>query len=171
MHTNETNAQPASPEAITATVATMPAAKPVKAKAKRTSKPKAAKPSKPATTDKLSAERDRCHANRAIVEPHYNGASLATHRSRAPKLADALARIADPIQRAKSPTKRDESALALCLARADRSGTFCPVDATSDLGTLSRLASLGFLTVAGQRAKLTKAGAELARNVAKRANG
>lgn len=135
------------------------------AKASPAAKPaKAVKPSKPIS----NADRERCLANRATIAKHYSGASSASHASRAPKLADALVRIANPIQRAKTATARDESALVLCLTHADAKGTFCPVAATADLGALSRLASLGFLTVAGQRAKLTDTGADLARNVAKR---
>jgi hypothetical protein len=162
MQATETNAvivpANATPETIVATVKAKPA--------KRSRKPKAAKPAKPANAaERSNADRERCIANRAIVAVHYNGPSLTSHASRAPKLADALARIATPIQRAKSATTRDESALLLCLKHSDKAGTFCPVAATADLGALSRLASLGFLTVAGNRAKLTKAGAERARNV------
>jgi hypothetical protein len=136
--------------------------------------PKAAKPATPVANvsntkaEQRSAERERALANRAIVAPHYSGASPVSHAARSPKLADALARVANPVQRAKSATTRDESALALALAHADSNGTFCPVAATADLGALSRLASLGFLTVAGERIALTETGLSLARTVAKR---
>jgi len=131
-----------------------------------TSKP-AAKPA----ADAANATRERCTANRATASAHYNGPSLVAHASRAPKLADALARIATPVQRAKSATVRDESAILLLSKRADKDGTFCPVDCTADLGALSRLASLGHITVApcGKRAALTATGKALAGNVAKRA--
>lgn len=156
------------PEALVAAVNAAPAT-PAPAKAKRTRKPKAAKPSKPAEP-KANADRERCLANRAIVAPHYSGASPTSHATRPPKLTDALQRIATPVQRAKSATTRDESALALCLAHADKSGTFCPVAATADLGALSRLASLGLIATSGTaRARLTKAGRDLANIVAKRA--
>lgn len=163
-NTNETPAAASTDE--------LPAVAPVAAspepKAKRTRKPRAAKPSKPqAPADKATADKLRCTANAAIVQPHYNGPSLATHRSVPPKLAEALARIATPIQRAKSATPRDESAAVLCLKHADASGAFDPVQATSDLGTLSRLASLGYLTVSGNKAKLTKTGLDFARNRSK----
>lgn len=132
--------------------------------------PVAVKPAaKPSASDNANANRERCLANRAIVVPHYNGASLATHRSAPPKLADALARVADPIQRAKSATPRDESALALAFKHSDAAGTFCPVAATADLGALSRLASLGHLAVSGQRIALTPSGLSLAKLIAKRA--
>jgi hypothetical protein len=120
-------------------------------------------------SDKRNAERERAQANRAIVAPHYAGASPTSHASRAPKLAEALARVATPVQRAKSATTRDESALILASRHADKAGTFCPVEATADLGALSRLASLGLLAVAGNRIAITKAGADLAAIVAKRA--
>lgn len=165
MHSINTPAATVATASDVATVA--PAAKP----AKRTRKPAAAKPAPVAATpaSQRDAVRERAQANRAIVAPHYAGASPVSHATRAPKLADALARVANPIQRAKSATTRDESALALALTHADKAGTFCPVAATADLGALSRLASLGFLTVAGERIKLTPTGLSLARTVAKRA--
>lgn len=142
--------------------------------AKATRKPataKAAKPSKPVAnvSNERNETRERCVANRAIVAPHYNGASLASHASRAPKLADALERIANPIQRAKSATVRDASAAVLCAKHADANGFFCPVAATSDLGTLSRLASLGHIEIADGKARLTKSGRDLATLTAKAA--
>lgn len=150
-------------------------AKPTRANAKakaaaKQAKPKpAAKPAKPNKAEAArNAERDRCVANAAIVKPHYNGASLATHASRAPKLADALARIANPIQRAKNPTERDQSGLMLCFKHSDANGFFDPVAATADLGMLSRIASLGFIARDGQRAKLTADGLSRAKLLAKR---
>jgi hypothetical protein len=125
--------------------------------------PEAAKPTA------RDIERERAHANRATVAKHYNGASLASHATRAPKLSEALARVASPIQRAKSASARDESGLALAETLADDAGTFCPLAGTFDLGVLSRLASLGFLSVAGDRIQLSPAARDLARNVIKRA--
>ena len=139
----------------------------------RTTKPAiaaaAVKPAaKPSASAQRDASRERCLANAAIVKPHYNGASLVTHASVAPKLADALARVSSPIQRAKSATPRDESALALAFKHSDASNTFCPVAATADIGALSRLASLGHLAVSGQRIALTATGLSLAKRIAKR---
>lgn len=130
-------------------------------------KPEAEAPKADAKPE-ADAERARAAANRATVAKHYNGPSLASHASRAPKLAEALARVANPVQRAKSASTRDESGLALALAHADDNGTFCPVAGTFDLGVLSRLASLGHIAVAGDRIKLTETGLSLARTVAKR---
>jgi hypothetical protein len=121
---------------------------------------------KPSASD---IERERATANRAATMRHYRGPSQASHAARAPKLAEALARVAAPIQRAKSASERDESALALALVHADKAHTFCPVAGTFDLGVLSRLASLGHIAVSGERIALTKTGLALARNVAKRA--
>lgn len=152
----------------TETKAAKPATKAARnAKPKATAKP-AAKPAKPAANAQREADKARCAANAKIVQPHYDGPSLATHRTVPPKLAEALARVATPIQRAKSATVRDDSALVLCLSHSDDSGTFCPVASTADLGTLSRLASLGFLAVAGQRIKLTETGLSRAKLLAKR---
>lgn len=158
----QANTNSTTPAAATPAVA-KPASKPA---AKRQPR-KAAKPAKPAADERRNAERERCKANAAIVAPHYNGPSLATHRSVAPKLAEALARVREPIQRAKSATVRDDSALVLCLSHADDKRSFDPTLATSDLGTLSRLASLGFLTVAGQRVQLTETGFSRAKLLSK----
>jgi hypothetical protein len=141
---------------------TSKAAKPAAAKA---AKPVAAKPAivaTPAKADATNETRERCIANRQHVQPYYGGASPVSHASRAPKLAEALARVATPVQRAKSATERDCSALVLAAKHCDGNDTFCPVAATADLGALSRLASLSLLTVDGNRVKLTKAGRDLA---------
>lgn len=177
MQTNETTNEAATVVEATAPAAPV-AAKPSKptrktAKAKAAAKQAKAKPAaklaKPNKAEAArNAERERCLANAAIVRPHYSGPSLATHASRAPKLADALARIAKPIQRAKNPTERDESGLLLCFRHADANGCFDPVAATADLGMLSRIASLGFIVRDGQRAKLTADGISRAKLLAKR---
>lgn len=114
-------------------------------------------------------ERERAAANRAATMRHYSGPSQASHASRAPKLSEALARVSAPIQRAKSASARDCSGLALAETLADDAGTFCPLAGTFDLGVLSRLASLGFLSVAGDRIKLSPEARELARNTLKKA--
>lgn len=150
-------------------VANVANAKPTKAAAKPRNVKAAAKPSKPASSDAArNAERERCAANAAIVRPHYSGPSLATHRSRAPRLADALQRIASPIQCAKSATVRDDSGLLLCFKHSGADGTFNPCDATADLGMLSRIASLGFISTDGKTAKLTASGLSRAKLLAKR---
>lgn len=122
-----------------------------------------------AAPSKADADAARAAANRATVAKHYNGPSLAAHAKRPPALAEALARVATPVQRAKSASTRDCSGLALAETLADANGTFCPVSGTFDLGVLSRLASLGYLTVAGERIKLSDAARELARNTLKKA--
>lgn len=149
----------------------MPRTNKANAKAATVAKPAiVATPVQPTAAEisKRDADKARCEANKRIVQPHYDGPSLTTHRSVPPKLAEALSRVANPIQRAKSATPRDESALALAASHADADGTFCPVAATADLGALSRLASLGHLAVSGNRIALTKSGRDLAAIVAKR---
>ncbi len=123
---------------------------------------------KPADTDGDDVAA-RAAANRAFTAKHYSGPSQASHAKRAPKLAEALARVATPIQRAKACSTRDESGLLLAVSKADSNGTFCPLTGTFDLGVLSRLASLGFLTVAGDRIAISKAGRDLAANLARKA--
>lgn len=112
---------------------------------------------------------ERAAANRATTSRHYSGPSQASHARREPKLADALARVASPIQRAKACSVRDESGLLLAVKHSDKAGTFCPLAGTFDLGVLSRLASLGFLSVAGDRIAISKAGRDLAANIARKA--
>lgn len=128
--------------------------------------PEAPKAAEPSARD---IERERATANRERTMRHYSGPSQASHATRAPKLAEALARVASPIQRAKSASERDCSALALAETLCDEAGTFCPVAGTFDLGVLSRLASLGYLTVSGERIAVNAAGRELARNTLKKA--
>lgn len=170
MQTTTSTIAPVAAPAIVANVSNVPAVTVAPAAVKPAKPAKPAKAvAKPAPDALRNADRDRCQANRAIVAPHYNGASLVSHNTVPPKLADALARVANPIQRAKSATVRDESALMLARKHCDKSGTFCPVAATADLGALSRLASLGFLAVSGNRIALTKAGASRAALIAKRA--
>jgi hypothetical protein len=129
----------------------------------------AASPSAATDETDANAEAARAAANRAFTMRHYSGPSQASHSKRAPKLSDALSHVANPIQRAKNCSERDESALLLGASLADASGTFCPLAGTFDLGVLSRLASLGHLAVAGNRIALTKSGRELAANLARKA--
>jgi hypothetical protein len=94
---------------------------------------------------------ERSKAMQAFTRRFYAGASSAAHSKLPPKLADALARVASPVQRAKSLSERDTAALALAACLADASGAFCPTLGAFDLGILSRLASLGLLSVTGER--------------------
>jgi hypothetical protein len=142
-----------------------------KPKAKR-AKPEPKPEAKPETSaDKRDAERERAQANAAFVRAHYAGPSAASHSARAPKLHDAIERVANPIQRAKSASVRDESGLLLAAKHANGSHDFDPCAATFDLGVLSRLASLGMLSVSpvAGRIRITKAGRDLAANLARKA--
>lgn len=132
-------------------------------------KPVAQPEPEPAVNVNSDGVAERAAANRATTSRHYSGPSQASHARREPKLADALARVANPVQRAKACSVRDESGLILAASHADDAGTFCPLAGTFDLGVLSRLASLGFLTVAGDRIAISKAGRDLAANLARKA--
>ena len=140
-------------------------------KPKADAKPKREAKAKPAKADDRDAERERAQANRAATMRHYAGPSQASHATRAPKLAEAIERVRNPIQRAKSATARDESGLALAAKHANGNGDFCPIAATFDLGVLSRLASLKLIAVSpvANKLRITKAGRDLAANVAKKA--
>jgi len=136
------------------------AAKPVKHAAKPTAKAETARSER---VELLGTERKR-------VASFYNGPSLTVHASRHPKLSDCVERIAKPIQRADNPSVRDESLLLAIGAHADKSGAFDPSTFGCDLGVISRLASLGFLTVnSANMPALTKAGTERAASVKSRA--
>ena len=76
-----------------------------------------------------------------------------------------------PVQRAANgASPRDESLLSLIASRSDaKTGAFDPVAIVADLGVISRLASLGYITMRGDACTLTDTGAERARLVAKRA--
>lgn len=154
------------PNETAAPVLSNVADKPQPTNAKRNRKPRAAKPApaetapvaKPSEPSAAEINRERAIANRAYVAPLYSGASPVAHSSRPPLLADALARVVTPIQRAKRETERDASFLMLASKHCDASGTFSPVDATADLGAISRCASLGYFAVSGERIALTDSG-------------
>lgn len=132
--------------------------------------PDAGKPEADASAEsEADATAARAAANRAFTARHYSGPSQASHARRAPKLAEALARVASPVQRAKACSTRDESGLLLADSLADANGTFCPLAGTFDLGVLSRLASLGYLSVSGERIAISKAGRDLAGNLRRKA--
>jgi hypothetical protein len=126
-------------------------------------------PAADAKQSEADATAARAAANRAFTASHYAGPSQASHAKRAPKLSEALARVANPVQRAKACSTRDESGLLLATSLADGNGTFCPLAGTFDLGVLSRLASLGYLSVAGDRIAISKAGTDLAANLRRKA--
>lgn len=133
---------------------------------------KRAKPDpKPDPATERERNRERAKANAAFTARHYAGPSQASHRSGPPKLSEAIERVRNPIQRAKSATPRDESGLMLAAKLANGNGDFDPCAGTFDLGALSRLASLNLLSVSpvAGRIRITKAGRELAANLARKA--
>ena len=135
-----------------------------------TSKPVAAA-AKPVAADNKPDRAAIVSACREHVAKLYNGASLSVH-SRKPCTAAAYAsHITKPVQRAANgASPRDESLLSLIASRSDaKTGAFDPVAIVADLGVISRLASLGYITMRGDACTLTDTGAERARLVAKRA--
>lgn len=150
---------------------TRPAASPDSGEQPQREKPKAEAKPKPDADSDREAERKRAAANAAFTAKHYSGPSQASHAARAPKLAEAIERVRNPIQRAKSATVRDESGLRLAVKHANGSHDFDPCAATFDLGCLSRLASLGFLSVSpvAGRIRITKAGRDYAAAAARKA--
>ena len=133
---------------------------------------------KPATPDAKAEFLERKSAATLSAIPLYNGPSLSVHRSdKQPAAAAYLERVASPVQKAKSATVRDDSAL---LTYYDHLTTyhagnyldgFNPDRFGADLGALSRNASLYRvqLTDCGQHVQLTPLGLTQARNlVAKR---
>lgn len=105
-------------------------------------------------------------AARAFASTLYAGASTAVHASNRTKpLALYLAHVAKPVQKAASETDRDASALAVAFKHCDKANTFNPTEYGADLGAISRLSSLGFLAVAGERIGLTTAGLTRARAI------
>lgn len=125
---------------------------------------KAATTAKPAgeSTERQAANaqrRDTIKAARIVAAAVYNGPSLSVHASfRNGKLAEYLDRVNTPKQRAGSETDRDTSALAVAFKHCDAKHTFNPCDYGADLGAISRLASLNYLRVAGDRIALTDTG-------------
>jgi hypothetical protein len=147
------------PVAIDATISDIAAAAPV------------AVPSKP----DLKAEFiERKAAAILSALPLYDGQSLSVHRSdKIPAGQAYLERVAAPVQKAKSATSRDDSAL---LTYYDHLATYFGGDYTSgfnpdrfgaDLGALSRNASLNrvALTDDKQHVRLTALGISQARNL------
>jgi hypothetical protein len=131
-----------------------------------------AAPAKPSLADQRAERQALTDAAREHVAAFYNGASLTVHKHKAPKLADAIARIASPTHKiggAASP--RDESLLTLLAAHSDSNGAFDPSSPaiSADLGVLSRLSSGGYITTDGVACTITDRGAEYARNIIKRA--
>ena len=153
----------ATPDATPATDATPDVATPV------------AVPSKP----DLKAEFiERKAAAILSALPLYDGQSLSVHRSdKIPAGQAYLDRVASPVQKAKSATSRDDSALLTyydhltTYHNGDYLSGFNPDRFGADLGALSRNASLNRVTLSDdkQHIVLTPLGISLARTlVAKR---
>lgn len=119
-----------------------------------------------------SARADELAKLREAARAFYNGASLAVHARRAAPIDVYAARVLEPVQRPANgiPSVRDESGLALILANVAGDGvSFDPVKLAFDVGIISRLSALSFIETDGAAFRLTKAGAERARIVIKRA--
>jgi hypothetical protein len=132
----------------------------------------------PAKPDAKAEFLERKAAATLSVIPLYNGPSLSVHRSdKQPAAAAYLERVAKPVQIAKSPTVRDDSALLSYYDHlttyhgGDYLAGFNPDRFGADLGALSRNASLNRVTLTDdkQHVQLTPLGITQARNlVAKR---
>ena len=131
------------------------------------------KPAKADNADKLAEQAQReatCGAARSIARTHYNGASLAVRTGvKARTLATFLAIVTIPRQCAASETERDASALHVAAKHCDADHTFDPTSYAADLGAISRLASLGYLAVRGERIALTASGQARAKAIAAKA--
>lgn len=118
----------------------------------------------PTKADETAAVRaaiaERISGARAVAAVLYNGPSLAIHgANRNPKLQACIDRVAAPIQRAASATVRDLSALAAAKAHLiGETDTFEPNTYGADLGTLSRIASLGLIATDGTAIFVTALG-------------
>lgn len=137
----------------------------VKPAANVAAKPVAAAIAKPSRSEIA----DAC---RAYVSRFYAGASLTAHHKKPCALSVYTARIAKPVQICANgvTSQRDHSLLALIASKADaKTGAFDPVAILADAGVISRLASVGYLTMRGDTCTLTDTGAERARIVAKQA--
>jgi hypothetical protein len=135
--------------------------------AKATTAPVAAKPV--ANVPDRAAIADAC---RSFVSRFYNQASLSVHTRKPCTAATYAAHIAKPVQKCgpAGTSARDESLLCLIASKADaKTGAFDPVAILADAGVISRLASVGYLTMRGDACTLTDTGAERARVAAKRA--
>lgn len=152
--------------------AVKPASKPVAVTAPVAIVSNAAKPAKP-NAGAARAERTAIiNTARVAVAAIYNGPSLAVRSSVNPgKLARYIERLQNPGHRADTASTRDESLLARIAANADKAGSFdpCAPAINADLGVISRLGCLGFITTDGKACTITTTGAERARLVAKRA--
>lgn len=129
----------------------------------------------PAKPDLKAEFIERKAAATLSVLPLYDGPSLSVHRSdKIPAAQAYLDRVANPVQKAKSATSRDDSALLsyydhLTTYRAgDYSAGFNPDSFGADLGALSRNASLNRVTLTDdkQHIQLTALGITQARNLA-----
>lgn len=146
--------------------ATTKAVKPVKAKAvAATEAVVIAAPVKPSHADARAERQALINTALAFVSNLYSGASMPVHTSRTPKLADCIARIQQPrhVAGAGGASDRDH-ALLLRLASVADAGSlaFDPSspNVAADIGVLSRLASVGYITTDGTECTITKAGAE-----------
>jgi hypothetical protein len=135
------------------------------AKAAATVKPVAAVAAKPAKPDATNDRAERValigEARKAVAAT-YNGASLAVHSSRTPKLADCIARIAQPVQQAANGASDRDHSLLLRIASQAKAGAFDPSSPAiaADLGVISRLASLKYIATDGKACTITASGAE-----------
>lgn len=133
----------------------------------------AAKPVKPALHN-LSKADARVAADTAIAAFYaagrklYSGPSNVIHTRKPGKLDAYIARVKQPVQSADVASPRDEALLAI-IHRNNVNGTFDPCAIAADLGVISRLASLGYVTMRGDKLALSTTGAERAAIVAKRA--
>lgn len=114
--------------------------------------PEQAKPDRAA----IAAERiEQISAMRQLSATVYNGPSLTVRRGKSKPIAYYLARVSSPVQPASSESERDQSLLRVAYENRDSENTFCPIVCNSDVGALSRCASLGYLAVRGNRILLT----------------
>lgn len=142
------------------------------AKASKKAGKAVAKPAVPANAAARSERQALTDTARVTARKLYSGSSLVVHAHRAPKLADCIARIKNPVMPANSATVRDQSLLLLIAGTTGfKAGSFDPTapGLNCDLGVISRLASLSFLSAPGDKPTLTERGAEYARAARKSA--
>lgn len=168
--TTEATTEAAPVEAVEATTEAAPDAAPDAA-------PVAPVTAAPAAPDAKAAFLERKAAATSSVLPLYAGASLAVHRSdRQPADSKYIERVANPVQKIgpNGPTARDNSFILAVydyLATyfgGDYSVGFNPANFGADLGTTSRAASVGYLSLneAGTDIVLTPAGITRGANLA-----
>lgn len=134
--------------------------------------PAVAKPATPAADNARAERAAATAATFAKARKLYSGNSAPVHSKRTPKLSDCIARIKSPIQTTDSATVRDTALLRLIAdSIGGKPGAFDPTSPAlaCDLGVISRLASLSFLAVAGDKPVLTERGAAYAKAAAKAA--